>query len=70
MGYAHASHSTTLAAMNTTLRVADETVIGRLLQEAHPTSMVKRAGTIGMTLKCHNIQAGWRCRNLVMESRG
>ena len=33
MGYAHASHSTTLAAMNTTLRVADETVIGRLRDE-------------------------------------
>ena len=33
MGYAHASHSTTLAAMNTTVRVADETVIGRLRDE-------------------------------------
>ena len=29
MGYAHASHATTLAAMNTPLRVADETFIGR-----------------------------------------
>jgi hypothetical protein len=33
MGYTHANHSTTLAAMNTTLRVADETVIGRLTDE-------------------------------------
>jgi len=34
MWYAHASHSTTMAAMNFTLRVADETVIGRLWDEA------------------------------------
>ena len=46
MGSAHASHSATLAAMNTTLRLADETVIGRLRDEVSELENCSEQGSI------------------------